>query len=262
MSEHHQAKADTIKSSSLAHIKGYPLVSDSIKFISSVPLTSLIAHYISLSVHFILSYAITVPYFVAAFSFVDSYVDSGLSKIDSALPAFTKVSASDISRVIRSYLGYYVSTAYHYVEKFADPLIKSINDLYKRGLDFFLPVKLSDSITPTASATPVDQVHRSYALAKETYSRLQPFFKQASAIPNHVSTVYKDEKAQSSSTHEAVAKTTTKLSGEVYTTLKPRIGKIVGAAQATYTNTAAAVDPVILPNNVDTVNSSGIEIRG
>ncbi|VEU20579.1 DEKNAAC101452 [Brettanomyces naardenensis] len=238
--------------SAFTHFKSYPLVADFSGFLSSFPFASLVAGYISLAINTILTYSSTVPFFTQAFNNVDSFADSILSQFDKLVPSATTFSTADITSFVKGYLtsldSYvhgYLSTAYHYVEGIVDPIVKRSNDLYESVLDFVLPVKKEvDSTVAEQKDAAADQIHRAVDLAKGTYQRAEPYVRQVTSIPSYVTSVYQDEKSQGSNTQQAIAKTTSRLSGEAYGTLKPRIDRFVASTKPAANGISAEVTKV------------------
>lgn len=248
----------------VSHLGQYPFLAEPWALVVSVPLFAALWTRVLALVQPLLDYVFSL----GVIKSLDARLDALLAAFDKRFPAVAQFSFNQTFQDVRKTLQALLDALYAQLSKYqtqlsgyVDPLVKLTNDYYSAVIDTVLPYE--QAIHKEFSS----EYARAVGLLEETYTRIVKLATHASTLPAHVSQVYVDESSNTKTTTEAVTKTTQKLSQEAYSTIKPALNRIVGAAEPveektkdTLAEAAAAVEK-ISDAAIEELRASGVEVR-
>ncbi|GME79273.1 unnamed protein product [Ambrosiozyma monospora] len=256
------------------HIKNYPIVSESISRASSLPFAPKVKSYVEPYTVAAVSYVTSVSLLVNVINTGDKFFDAGLNKIDERYPSIKTVNyevanqfatekynttVENVNKKINDSLKDEKSTA-STIKKRLEPVLKIVNDVFEKALNFFFPVSkpaapgVEGEVTTPATAQSADQLGRLVNLTKDATKRAAPLVSTVSTLPAHYKGIYDEEKTKGSTPSVALANTSRKLSQDAYVTLKPTLDLVnkevherlekIGKTSTTEKPTEETVEPV------------------
>lgn len=258
------------------HVASYPVLEETADYAVSFSFVKLLADQASSTLHQLLAYLSSFELVVSYWNYIDATLEGWLSSLDGRIPILKSASFQSAYKGVQDYynsiiasisaklssLSKSVQPAADRVIKFFDPVLKVTNDYYEYVLNLILPYsKQLEADLKEAPETVRTQYQRTLSLFGETYHRLSSTASNVSKIPSHVTTTYKNELKESTSTTQAVSKTTRKLSNDAYQTIKPTLDRVVGVGNNAATSTIDKVEPVVGELKDSIAHATGVEVH-
>ncbi|KAG0674527.1 hypothetical protein C6P40_002169 [Pichia californica] len=242
-----EAKKTQLSLTAVNHVRNYPFYIEIHNLLISITFIKLLFDQISNFASMLLSYISSFELIVFYWNYIDSFLNSLLDNLDSRVPILKTFSFKSLNKSIQnSYTSFISNINSRYesiskslqpridsIYKFLDPILKLTNDYYEYILNLILPYSQTVSKEiDEGSKTIQNEYQRMLSLFKETYNRIYSTASNVSKIPTHVTNTYKNESKESTSTSQAVAKTTRKLSNDAYQSIKPTLDRVVGVTNS------------------------------
>ncbi|ODQ79114.1 hypothetical protein BABINDRAFT_162177 [Babjeviella inositovora NRRL Y-12698] len=277
----------TDASPTLSHLKQYPLISQSVSYVSGITIVQSLQKFIEGSV---LVYAAAL---LGNFQFLKSILlsadrfinDTFLVNLDKFAPGLTSLTWKDLyPSVIFSYVYLQVSAfvSQHTgsitnklndnreaISAKVDPIISPVNRTLSGYLDKYLP---GDGATDASTSEGKDELAKFSELATTAYTRAVPIATKTAqdlqAVPAnvqaHVSKIYKNQLQNDPNTSRAFAKTSIELTNEISSHIRPVFDPLVTRVESIAKSTQSKVNDVVenTKSNVDSIVSqvrSGVD---
>lgn len=193
-----EAKPVNFSSKTVSHLKSYPLVSDLLIFVFSLPILAAFIAHIKPFYLYIRNLLLSIGPVRLIVARIDDFVAlTLLTSLETSVPALKNTHFENVRAVVTPKNIRPVVTAR------VDPLVKPLNDRFEKVIETYLP-KPEDS----ALENP-DEIARAVNLVSLLYSRTLPVaLNEVSALRSRVSETYKSnlpEKASTAAPSERIA---------------------------------------------------------